>query len=66
LLFGSFTDASFSEVHANYVATEDVYSLKDKPEMIWKEELVVCGKYGTLLWQIFIKTNKNLKKKLSS
>jgi hypothetical protein len=32
--------------------------------VIWKEQLVVCDKYGTLLWQIYNQTNKNHKKNI--
>lgn len=62
LLVGSFTDVLSAEVPTNYVITKDIYSLKDQPEMIWKEELVVYDKYGTLLWQIYNQTKKNHKK----
>jgi len=56
------TDILSAEVPKNYVVTKDIYSLKDKPEMIWKEELVVYDKYDKLLWQIYNQTNKNHKK----
>jgi len=59
-IYGRFS----AEVPANYVVTKDIYSLKDELQVIWKEQLVVCDKYGTLLWQIYNQTNKNHKKNI--
>jgi uncharacterized protein YbcV (DUF1398 family) len=52
----------FAQVPTHYVATKDVYLLKDEPEIIWKEDPVVYAEYGTPLWQIHNQTNKNHKK----
>jgi hypothetical protein len=55
-------DVLSAQVPTNYVAIKDVYSLKDEPEMVWKEDPVVYAEYGTSLWQIHNQTNKIHKK----
>jgi hypothetical protein len=35
-----------------FLAPKDVCSLKDELEMIWKEEVVVCVRYGVIPRQI--------------
>jgi len=58
LLVGSFTDVLSAEVPKNYVITKDIYSLKDEPEIIWKEELVVYDKYDRLSGRFIIRLTK--------